>query len=91
MNGAHEYSTLASLYETRVAADNTSAQNWASLAFVYYQMKANDKAIDTLARAAKAIPSFAGTAACITKNLQTGKEPQTGCTQAPAGTATPAK
>jgi len=89
VNGAHEFATLASLYEIRVTLDATNAQNWASLAFVYYQMKQNDKAIDTLARAAKAIPTFATTAACITKNLQTGKEPQTGCT-APAPAAAPA-
>jgi regulator of sirC expression with transglutaminase-like and TPR domain len=90
VNGAHEYDVLTWLYESRVSLDQTNAQNWASLAFIYYQMKQNDKAIDTLARAAKAVPSFAPTAECITKNLQAGKDPQTGCT-APAPTAAPAQ
>jgi tetratricopeptide (TPR) repeat protein len=84
VNNAREYSTLAKLYETRVSLDITNAQNWASLAFVYYQLKQNDKAIETLARAAKAVPTFATTAQCITKNLETGKEPSTGCEQKPA-------
>ena len=79
VNTAQEYTTLADLYEVRVAADTTSAQNWASLAFVYYQLKQNDKAIETLARAGKAVPAFATTAECITKNLQAGREPQIGC------------
>ncbi len=79
VNAAGEFTTLASLYEIRVKADPLNAQNWASLAFVYYQLKQNEKAIDTLARAATAVPVFAPTAQCITKNLKAGKAPQEGC------------
>jgi O-antigen ligase/tetratricopeptide (TPR) repeat protein len=83
VNAAGEFSTLASLYEVRVADDKTNAQNWASLAFVYYQLKQMDKAIETLQHAAAAVTAFAPTADCITKNIKAGKEPQAGC-QAPA-------
>ena len=79
VNAAAEYGTLAELYEIRVSNDITNAQNWASLAFVYYQLKQNDKAIETLARAATAVPTFLPTAECITNNLKAGKAPQTGC------------
>ncbi len=83
VNAVGEFTTLASLYEERVAADKTNAQNWASLAFVYYQLKQIDKAVETLQHAASAITAFAPTADCISKNIKAGKEPQAGC-QAPA-------
>ena len=79
VNGAGEYATLATLYETRVAADDSSAQNWASLAYVYYQLKQNDKAIETLNRAKTAVPSFSATAQCFSANIEKGVSPEVGC------------
>ena len=79
VNTAGDLPFLADLYETRLQKDSSVAQNWASLAFVYYQMKENDKAVDALARAKVAIPSFATMAQCISNNIVAGNSPQEGC------------
>ena len=75
--GAFEY--LATLYETRIAADATNPQNWASLAYVYYKLKQNDKAVSTLERAIVAVPAFAPTAQCFSANIKKGVSPEVGC------------
>jgi len=49
------------------------------LTLVYYQLKENDLAIDTLARAKMAVPSFAPMAECFSKNIIAGNDPQKGC------------
>lgn len=79
INSAKEFKLLTELYELRVASDSSNAQNWASLAFLYHELKDKDKAIDTLARAGKAVPTFAKMAECISGNLSAGREPQIGC------------
>jgi O-antigen ligase/tetratricopeptide (TPR) repeat protein len=83
VNSATEYAFLAELYEERVKTNTENvqltSQNWASLAFTYYQLKQNDVAIATLERAALAVPSFAGPALCFSKNIKAGKTPQDGC------------
>ena len=79
LNMAGELSYLAELYEVRLEKDSTSAQNWAGLTLVYYQLKENDLAIDTLARAKVAVPSFAPMAECFSKNIIAGNDPQKGC------------
>lgn len=79
VNTAGEFDYMAELYEVRVLQDTTNAQNWASLAFLYYQIKEQDKAIDTLTRASAAVPTFAPTAECLIGNLKAGREPQLGC------------
>lgn len=92
LNDAKDYEQLASLYEKRVLIEGDNAQNWASLAFVYYQLSQNasttdrdrqkvmiSKAIETLDRGAKTVPSFAATAQCVTKNLKSGAAPEVGC------------
>jgi tetratricopeptide (TPR) repeat protein len=86
VHDAGDFNFLADLYERRVAESAVSPQEWASLAFVYYQLKQNDKAIETLSRASAAIPSFAPIAACFTNNITAGREPQLGCvaTSSPA-------
>jgi tetratricopeptide (TPR) repeat protein len=78
-NTAKDYAAIAEVYETRVSIDASVAQNWASLAYTYYQMKDIPKAIETLERGAKAVPSFASTSQCVIKNLQTGKNPEALC------------
>jgi cytochrome c-type biogenesis protein CcmH/NrfG/O-antigen ligase len=79
VNAAAEYPYLAELYEARLTTDAKNPQNWASLAFVYYQLKENDKAIDSLNRAKIAVPTFAATAQCFSDNIKKGKTPQEGC------------
>ncbi len=91
VNNARAFDLLAELYEIRVQTAAPDAQNWASLAFVYYQMAQNassspeqkklltDKAIETLSRGAAAVPSFATMAQCVTTNLKAGRAPEVGC------------
>ncbi len=79
VNSAGEYSTLATMYEVRITADKSNAQNWASLAFVYYKLGQNDKAIDTLTKAKDAVPSFGATAQCLSANIAKGVSPEVGC------------
>ena len=79
VNTAGDFSFLAELYEIRLKQDPSSAKNWASLAFVYYQLQENDQAVDALKRAKEAIPNFAPTANCISENILAGREPQKDC------------
>ncbi len=85
-NQAGRTDFVASLYEIRVNTEPNTIQNWrneaqtwASLAFLYYEMEQNDRAIETLDTAKELIPSFAPTASCIAENIETGQEPQAGC------------
>lgn len=68
-----------SLYEARVEQKPESEQNWVSLSFLYYQTGEKDKAVDTLERGSKAIPTFSKTATCFANNIKGGREPQDGC------------
>jgi len=79
LNTAGLYAEAAALLEARLANDGSSAQSWASLAFLYYQTDDSAAAIDALARGAAAVPSFASTAQCITSNIETGRDPSTPC------------
>ncbi len=79
VNAAGSFGFLASLYETRLETDSTNPQNWASLAYVYYQLKENDKAVSTLERATVAVPTFAPTAQCFSTNIKKGVSPEVGC------------
>ena len=54
-------------------------QNWATLAFLYYQQGMKEKAIETLNQAKEIIPTFAPTASCFVGNIENNKEPQEGC------------
>lgn len=79
INSAKEFDLLTELYELRVQNDPSNAQNWASLAFLYHELKNKDKAVDTLERASIAVPTFAPMAQCISANLTAEREPQVGC------------
>ncbi len=79
VNSAGAFDYLATLYEARIEADATNPQNWASLAYVYYKLKQNDKAVSTLERATVAVPTFAPTAQCFSANIQKGISPEVGC------------
>ena len=54
-------------------------QNWATLAFLYYQQGMKEKAIEILNQAKEVIPTFAPTASCFVGNIENNKEPQEGC------------
>jgi O-antigen ligase/tetratricopeptide (TPR) repeat protein len=92
LNQAGQFEELARLYEARVSVAPDNAQQWASLAYVYYQMAQQasttdterrrimiDKAVETLSRGATAVPSFAPTAECVSGNLKAGRAPETQC------------
>ncbi|MES2749633.1 MAG: O-antigen ligase family protein [Patescibacteria group bacterium] len=79
VNDAKAFDYLATLYEARLETDGTNPQNWASLAYVYYQLKQNDNAISTLERATKAVPTFGATAQCFSANIKKGLSPEVGC------------
>lgn len=70
---------LVELYTIRISKSPENAQNWASLAFLYYQMGDIEKALATLEEGGKKVPSFGKTASCISDNIKSGREPQAGC------------
>jgi tetratricopeptide (TPR) repeat protein len=57
----------------------TEPQNWATLAFLYYELEQTEMAIQTLNEAAQVLPEFASTAQCIADNIENGADPQEGC------------
>jgi thioredoxin-like negative regulator of GroEL len=70
---------IARMFEVRVAAQPDNTQNRASLAFTYYELKNNAKAIEVLEKAGADIPTFATSSQCIVKNIKAGKAPDEGC------------
>ncbi|MCD5381266.1 MAG: O-antigen ligase family protein [Candidatus Pacebacteria bacterium] len=87
-NQFKEIEFAAELFEYRLSVPPdsgqswaTDPQNWATLAYLYYQLEENDKAISILNESKDKIPTFAGTATCIADNIENGNEPQEGCEQ----------
>lgn len=85
-NQAGQTAFVADMFEYRINTEpdggqkwRTDAQNWASLAFLYYQLNEKDKAVSLLTQAQTVIPAFASTSKCFVKNIESGKDPQTGC------------
>ncbi len=79
-----------SLYEARADQKPELEQNWVSLAYLYYQIKENDMAVDALERGSKAVPTFAKTATCFANNIKAGRVPEDGCkNSAPEPTSAP--
>jgi tetratricopeptide (TPR) repeat protein len=74
-----DLSFLAQLLESRVKQNPEDAQNRASLAYAYYQLGDQQKAIDTLEQASTDIPAFTKTAQCFIGNLKKGEIPNKGC------------
>lgn len=79
LNTQGEFDLLTDVFEERVSQPDADPQAWASLAFLYYQNEETDKAIESLERAAEAVPSFAATATCISDNIKAGNSPEEGC------------
>jgi O-antigen ligase/cytochrome c-type biogenesis protein CcmH/NrfG len=78
-NQAGATELMIDLFKTRLDSDDTDAQNWATLAYLYYEQDDNGNALRVLEEAQTTIPSFASTASCIAGNITAGNEPQTGC------------
>jgi len=70
---------LAELFALRIEADPQNAQNWASLAFVNFQLGNREQALAVLREGGEKIPSFAATAQCIASNIENGRDPQAPC------------
>jgi tetratricopeptide (TPR) repeat protein len=70
---------LAEMFEARIVATPSDAQNRASLAFIYYELKQIPKAIEVLKKAGDEIPSFTKSAQCFIDNLNKGVKPDVGC------------
>lgn len=78
-NQAQANELLIELFNHRLEADQSVAQNWATLAFLYYNQGDNENAVRLLQEASAAIPTFASTSACIVDNIESGLDPQAGC------------
>lgn len=77
---------VQTLFEYRLQQDpdgqqkwREEAQNWATLAYLYYQSADNAKALETLALAKEQVPSFAATATCFSESIESGGDPQVDC------------
>lgn len=81
VNASGDLPYLAELFKIRVEKDRQNAQNWASLAFAYYQMGATEQALAVLKEGGEVVPSFKRTATCIADNIQNGRDPQAACAE----------
>ncbi len=54
-------------------------QNWATLAFLYYQNDDLETAVSILNEAKEVIPTFEDSANCFIDNIENDKDPQEGC------------
>lgn len=78
-NSNQRFDFLTTVFEARTEAAPEVPQNWATLAYLYYQNEESTAAIETLEQAQVALPSFADTAACFITNIEAGNEPNEGC------------
>ncbi len=79
VNTAGENELLAELYEAKVALNPEDAQNWASLAYIYYELGDLANATNTLEEAKGAVAGFDSRAECFIDNINAGNEPGAGC------------
>ncbi|MBY0309575.1 O-antigen ligase family protein [Patescibacteria group bacterium] len=79
VNAAGDLPFLAELFTIRRDKNPENAQNWASLAFVYYQMNDIDRALQILTEGGEVVPSFKKPAECIADNIKNGRAPDTAC------------
>ena len=70
---------LTKMFEVRVKEQPALAQNRASLAFLYYQLKDVPKAIEVLEKASSDLPDFTESAECFIANLKKGNAPDLNC------------
>jgi O-antigen ligase/tetratricopeptide (TPR) repeat protein len=70
---------LKIMLEKRLEADPANAQNYASLAFVYYREGDMVAAVDILKRGVEKVPTFAKIGTCYIGNIEKGEKPDLGC------------
>ncbi len=70
---------LEKMFIRRIELKPLDAQNRASLAFIYYELKNIPKAIEVLERGAVDVPEFTKSAECFIANLKKGEKPEVGC------------
>lgn len=78
-NQVEQTEFLAELFKGRTDFQPENPQNWATLAYIYYELGEKDKAIEVLENAKTALPTFEKTATCFVENITAGNEPQEGC------------
>lgn len=82
-NDAGAVDFMIDLFKNRIEntpnSDKSAQQNWATLAYLYYEKGDTENAINTLDEAIKQIPSFATTGTCLSNNIKNGKSPEEGC------------
>ncbi len=69
---------MIELYSHRLKLDPETPQNWATLAFLYYNQGDINRAIEILREAQTVLPSFTA-ANCFIDNIEAGLDPQQGC------------
>lgn len=80
VNASGDLEYLAELYVVRTENKPEVAQNWASLAFLYYELGKTEEAIKALEKGSELIPGFTAQAECVIGNIETGvTPPQAGC------------
>ena len=70
---------LIELFKTRIENAPDETQNWATLAFLYYQNDENEKALATLSEGSERLPAFVPLATCVADNIENNREPTEGC------------
>jgi O-antigen ligase/tetratricopeptide (TPR) repeat protein len=65
--------------EVMSATDKTAPQNWATLAYLYYEKGDKEQAIAVLEESKTVLPNFVQTATCIVDNIKGGNPPEEGC------------
>lgn len=70
---------LVELFEVRVINNPEAAQNWATLAFLYYETGDKEAALETLSQGAEKVPTLAPLAICVADNIENDREPTEGC------------
>lgn len=78
-NQNQQYEFMITLYEARVELEPTVPQNWATLAYLYYEEDQPAEAISALRKSQEIIPSFAETAGCFIENIEAGNSPNENC------------
>ncbi|MCA9363084.1 O-antigen ligase family protein [Candidatus Kaiserbacteria bacterium] len=86
-NQFNQTDLVTELFEYRIYSEegnaryhwNDDPQNWATLAFLYYQQDRNEEAVRVLSEAEVKLTSFAPTATCLIESIESGGDPQVDC------------
>lgn len=70
---------LKRMFEVRIENFPNKPEYRTSLAYLYWQEKDNEKALEILRKGVEDIPAFKTTGECFIGNIEKGEEPGTGC------------